>query len=712
MAMYKNLSETPGPGAYPAAESSPAQKRVVGGAWAKTEKRNSSQPSPTHGVPSTQYDPHGLTPRVHCLVDLKKSAQTSPTRACSTHRVADSPSPTTYDPRNPRDKSPPRVLFARENRGFSDVPVPASTSSPTGRRTSSPGRAASPTLRSPSPTGGRTATTRPSTRSPPRSPVAKSPKPAATPNGAKSPKPAASRPGKSPARSSPRPSGAGAVTTSTGSLTTPPHAHAAIAVTGFAQEEASVLTDLADGAKAEELWKHLDANGNGIVSLAEVDSLIVNKYPSLNHKPALMKAFQHTTENDGESDPWVHRNEFSALLKNIVFFNKVFGIFDQLDTGRDRRISREEWVSGLHKLGLPLTAEQASDEFDQVANGANHILFDEFCEYVASQLAVKPGGAASTTTAAPVPAPAKGAAPSPSSAKGSSLKGAVATGAATSTTVAAPPAAAAKGASLGKDTAHADSNAKDSSRGAKATTSSTKDLHAPDAAAAAHGTPRAAGGSTKSSTSAAATATHATTATATHAATTTSATHAPTTTTAAAAAHTSAPQRSTSSGLALTHRFDSVEQVIKAGMSNLPVREQLWQQLDGNNSGQVSLAELSAFVLTNWPDLNNKPALMRAFKHTCAQEPGDASFIDKAHFADLMVNVVYFNKAFDAFDQLETGFHDRRLNLDEWKAGTARLGLHLSDAEAEAEFAAMDTNGGGEILFDEFCQWFLRHVSK
>jgi hypothetical protein len=37
--------------------------------------------------------------------------------------------------------------------------------------------------------------------------------------------------------------------------------------------------------------------------------------------------------------------------------------------------------------------------------------------------------------------------------------------------------------------------------------------------------------------------------------------------------------------------------------------------------------------------------------------------------------------------------------------------MSLSDREAKAEFDAMDSNDGGVVLFDEFCQWYTTKVS-
>ena len=39
------------------------------------------------------------------------------------------------------------------------------------------------------------------------------------------------------------------------------------------------------------------------------------------------------------------------------------------------------------------------------------------------------------------------------------------------------------------------------------------------------------------------------------------------------------------------------------------------------------------------------------------------------------------------------------------------MGLKLKRREAEKEFAKMDANGGGVVLFDEFCVWYTGKIN-
>merc|ERR1711972_440186 len=61
--------------------------------------------------------------------------------------------------------------------------------------------------------------------------------------------------------------------------------------------------------------------------------------------------------------------------------------------------------------------------------------------------------------------------------------------------------------------------------------------------------------------------------------------------------------------------------------------------------------------------------------------------------------------AFDLIDQSD----DNRIDLDEFKAGVEHMkawGVEVTDPEAE--FKVVDAQGGGLLLFDEFCQWALQ----
>jgi Ca2+-binding EF-hand superfamily protein len=57
--------------------------------------------------------------------------------------------------------------------------------------------------------------------------------------------------------------------------------------------------------------------------------------------------------------------------------------------------------------------------------------------------------------------------------------------------------------------------------------------------------------------------------------------------------------------------------------------------------------------------------------------------------------------------------HDRRLDADEFAHGCEILGMNLGPKKARAEFDRCDVDGGGMVLFGEFCTWAAeRHVDS
>jgi len=153
----------------------------------------------------------------------------------------------------------------------------------------------------------------------------------------------------------------------------------------FDDLEKVIKKTVADRKKLRKLWNTIDYNGNGIVSLAEIDKLVVEQYPLLNHKPALMRAYKRTIQS-GDGDDWVEKKEFKSLLGNLFYFNKIFWIFDQVDNDRDRRLTYQEFKTCLAVSNCKMPEHQARQEFHTIdRNSGGIILFDEFCRWFTSK---------------------------------------------------------------------------------------------------------------------------------------------------------------------------------------------------------------------------------------------------------------------------------------------------------------------------------------
>eukprot|EP00992_Anisonema_acinus_P010634 TRINITY_DN6733_c1_g1_i11.p1 TRINITY_DN6733_c1_g1~~TRINITY_DN6733_c1_g1_i11.p1 ORF type:complete len:480 (+),score=88.83 TRINITY_DN6733_c1_g1_i11:54-1493(+) len=143
-------------------------------------------------------------------------------------------------------------------------------------------------------------------------------------------------------------------------------------------------------ARRDEMFRLFDPNGNGYLSLAEVDKGIrdILRLDDLfDAKPAIMRAFQASKNaHKGRSRlgaDYVTRSEFRLLLEYLRRYFELFVMFDRVDEGDDRRINEQEFISAGHKLeAWGLTVADLPGEFKKVdKNGGGQILFQEFCDW-------------------------------------------------------------------------------------------------------------------------------------------------------------------------------------------------------------------------------------------------------------------------------------------------------------------------------------------
>jgi len=146
---------------------------------------------------------------------------------------------------------------------------------------------------------------------------------------------------------------------------------------------------IASKEELKRLWSACDFNGNGMCSLAEIDKMVIEQFPALHHPRALIRAYKKATAADptrsykGNADSFIQRQEFVCLLKNIIYFNRVFAVFEAIDTGDDHRIDVGEFKKGLPLLGLHLSAHDAEATFRQIdRDGGGQLLFEEFCAWL------------------------------------------------------------------------------------------------------------------------------------------------------------------------------------------------------------------------------------------------------------------------------------------------------------------------------------------
>ena len=128
-------------------------------------------------------------------------------------------------------------------------------------------------------------------------------------------------------------------------------------------------------------FNEMDVNGNGLISLAEIDKLITQMYPKFNNKPALIRAY-HAADMNG--DGLITKKEFKSLWKHIEYFNKAWHKFDLIDKDNDRKLSFAEFEAmSLELFDMQFKDKEAAYVFELIdTNGGGAITFTEFCSFM------------------------------------------------------------------------------------------------------------------------------------------------------------------------------------------------------------------------------------------------------------------------------------------------------------------------------------------
>lgn len=151
------------------------------------------------------------------------------------------------------------------------------------------------------------------------------------------------------------------------------------------------------------LFNAFDPNGNGFLSLAEIDKGardVLELHNLFECKPVLMRAFQaaRTSEPPCERNhqgDYVTKRTFRVLLLYLKQYFNLWQLFCRADESGDRRISREEFSAILPQLvsiGLvtPDESRDADALFDAAdRDGGGLLLFEEFSSWLLSRGAMQ-----------------------------------------------------------------------------------------------------------------------------------------------------------------------------------------------------------------------------------------------------------------------------------------------------------------------------------
>ena len=149
-----------------------------------------------------------------------------------------------------------------------------------------------------------------------------------------------------------------------------------------------------DFEKRNKLWASIDVNGNGFVSLAELDKGVrdvMRNQDLFDSKPALIRAHQaaknRVKTKSLHGPDYVERCEFRLVLLYLRQYFEYWIAFNRVDKNMDERISLTEFVAAQEEIekwvGPIDDAEATFAEID--LNGGGMILFNEFVRWASKK---------------------------------------------------------------------------------------------------------------------------------------------------------------------------------------------------------------------------------------------------------------------------------------------------------------------------------------
>jgi Ca2+-binding EF-hand superfamily protein len=151
-------------------------------------------------------------------------------------------------------------------------------------------------------------------------------------------------------------------------------------------------------AKRVEIFAAFDPNGNGYLSLAEIDKGcrdVLGLYELFEAKKPIMRAYQAAKGVGNADNPseqgadYVEKTEFRLLLKYLRDYFMLWKIFQKIDTGSDARINMDEFMTAIPKIesffGIEFAQPEA--EFSKIdANSGGQVLFEEFSDWALTKI--------------------------------------------------------------------------------------------------------------------------------------------------------------------------------------------------------------------------------------------------------------------------------------------------------------------------------------
>lgn len=148
-------------------------------------------------------------------------------------------------------------------------------------------------------------------------------------------------------------------------------------------------------SQRKRLFSAMDVNGNGYLSLAEVDKGIQDVLQIkeiYDAKPVIIRAFnaaKNCVPDEGVGGDYIQRREFRMMLQFMAHFFDLWVMFGIIDTSNNRTINLQEFILAVPRIsewGVHIAKGKEKAIFNQIdQNKGGQILFGEFCEWAIAQ---------------------------------------------------------------------------------------------------------------------------------------------------------------------------------------------------------------------------------------------------------------------------------------------------------------------------------------
>lgn len=137
---------------------------------------------------------------------------------------------------------------------------------------------------------------------------------------------------------------------------------------------------------------------------------------------------------------------------------------------------------------------------------------------------------------------------------------------------------------------------------------------------------------------------------------------------------------------------------------------ELFRKYAADRTGAMSFDDVKRAVHELWPHFDHELPLWRAYEAADCDANG---CIGRREFHLLLSNTVHFDSLWELFDTIDVGNPENRMELEDFHAACAAVGLATENATDE--FRACAKAEGVSVAhlgFDNFCDWMLQQKRK